>query len=510
MGSRILIRAGRPPHLPVRLEAAHAYRNVGTIATNSGNLLFQDAVYRTLRTPGTELVVDSLSTERRGVDQAHIDRINAEFDQVVLPLANSFREDFVVPLGRLTDVVEKLTVPVVVTGVGGQLDTHGDPGQSSEAVDTAALRFVRAVLERSESIGVRGEFTKAYLEHLGIPGDRVDVIGCPSLHVFEPGTTVPSPAGPLGRDALLAVNLTPSVPWMRTFLEHNHATYPNLTYLPQDNDTLGLLLWGDEFDAPDGFPGTRDHYLYREDKIRFFTEPITWQRFLAGQDFACGSRIHGNVAALLAGVPAFQLAHDSRTVELARFHRIPYREYPTGAQVPAAELDAAALYERADLTAFNAAREPNRDLWFAFLDRNGLAHLDAPDPAYTAELEQAAYPAPARPLLEVDIDGLAERLSWLHQGTRGDELRSVGAYQPEFAPALGQVRDVQTRFVELRERLSAQSATIREQRTQLRALTRTVEKQQKQIAMLTARTDPPWTRLIRRLRRSFGAQPPAA
>ncbi len=510
MGSRILIRAGRPPHRPVRLEAAHAYRNVGTIATNSGNLLFQDAVYRTLRTPGTELVVDSLSTERRGVDQAHIDRINAEFDLLVLPLANSFREDFLTPLGRLTDVVEKLSIPVVVTGVGGQVGVEGDPTHAGGEIDAATTRFVRAILERSESIGVRGEFTKAYLEHLGFPADRIDVIGCPSLHVFEPGTQVPSPSGTLAPDARLAVNLTPSVPWMRTFLERNLAAYPNLTYLPQDNDTLGLLLWGEEFDAPAGFPGSLDHELCRDDKIRFFTEPIPWQRFLATQDFACGSRFHGNVAALLAGIPAFQLAHDSRTVELARFHQIPYQEYPIEAHVPAEELDASALYEQCDLTAFNAAREPNRDLWFAFLDRNGLPHGDVPDPEYSAELARADYPAAARPLTEADPRMLAERLRWLHQGTRGDELRCGGAYAPEFAPALGHVRDVQTRFTELRERMNLQSTTIKEQRTRISELTRTVDKQSRQLAMLIARTAPLHTRIARRLRRLFGAASPSA
>ena len=116
---RILIRAGRPPHQPVPLEAAHAYRGVGTISTNPGNLLFQDAVYRTLATPDTHLVVDSLSTERRGMTRAHIARINDEFDVFVVPLANAFRDDFVQPLRRLTDVIEQLNIPVVVTGVGG-------------------------------------------------------------------------------------------------------------------------------------------------------------------------------------------------------------------------------------------------------------------------------------------------------------------------------------------------------------------------------------------------------
>lgn len=498
--TRILIRAGRPPHHPVAAAAAHAYRTGGTIATNSGNLLFQDAVYRTLHTPGTELVVDSLSTERRGVNAAHIDRINSEFDLLVLPLANSFRPDFVTPLTRLTDVLEQLEIPVVVTSVGGQTGVDGDPRDNAPEVDAAAVRFVRAVLERCESIGVRGEFTKGYLEHLGFPGDRIDIIGCPSLHLPDP--VPPSqPVGMLSPQARLAVNLTPSVPWMRTFLEHNHASFEQLVYLPQDNETLGLLLWDEEFEAPPGFPGTSDHYLFREDRVRFFTETLPWFAFLATQDFACGSRFHGNVAALLAGTPAFQLVHDSRTLELARFHQIPHLTFATEATVPAGELDAAALYQRCDLSGFNAVREQNRQTWFDFLERNRVPHRTTTDIPFTKELEQLSYPSPVGPVTTASASDLAVRLRWLHQGRRGDDLRSQGAHVPEFAPARGQVEDTQDRISSLRRRVLSQSKVIRKQRQDLAELKRTVARHSKAIAILSL---PPKPTLRMRLRRLLG------
>lgn len=502
MATRILIRAGRPPHQPVGLEAAHAYRGVGTLSTNTGNLLFQDAVYRTLVGPDTELVVDSLGSERRGIGQTYIDRINDEFDLVVLPLANSFREDFLAPLDRLSTVVEGLRIPVVVTGIGGQLPLDGDPRHSGAEIDQATTRFVRAILERSESIGVRGELTRDYLVHLGFDADRIDIVGCPSLHVSPPEAIAAKGVARLDRESRIALNLTSSVPAARALLEHNHAIYPNLTYLAQDNDTLGLLLWGEEFRAPDGMPGSLDHYLCREDRIRVIVDPAPWVDFLAGQDFACGTRIHGNVAALLAGRPAFVLAHDSRTLELCRFHQIPYLELSAAGDAEGVSLDARDLYDRTDLAAFNAARRPNHAAWIAFLDRNGVPHGDGLDPDYEAALAQVRFAPAARPLIHAAPGELASRLRWLHQGRRGDALRTYGAYQPAFIPHGGRERDILERVAPVRD--TANDAVAR-----VRVLEREVARLNKQVAKLLAPKPTLRQRMSRRLRRAFGAADPA-
>lgn len=496
MASRILIRAGRPPHQPVGLEAAHAYRGVGTISTNTGNLLFQDAVYRTLAGPGAELVVDSLGSERSGVDQAYIDRINAEFDLVVLPLANSFRHDYLTPLGRLTTVIEGLEVPVVVTGIGAQLPLDGDPRQAGPEIDAATTRFVRAVLERSQSIGVRGDLTRDYLVHLGFDADRIDIIGCPSLHVGV-DRVVERPERRLDAGARIAVNLTPTVPAARQLLEANYERYPHLVYLAQDQETLGLLLWGQEFDAPPGMPGTLDHYLCRDDRIRVFVDPVPWIDFLAGQDFACGTRIHGNVAALLAGRPALTLAHDSRTLELCRFHRIPHIELSATGEAPGESLDAADLYDRVDVADFNAARRPNHAAWLAFLDRNGVPHGEALDPAYEAQLAAVAFPSAARPVTHLTGEELASRLRWLHQGRQGDALRTHGAYEPEFIPAGGRERNVYERIAPVRK--TAADAVSR-----VKALEKEVSRLARQVAKLSEPKPTFGQRVQRRLRRLAG------
>lgn len=496
MAVRILIRSGRAPHEPVGLEAAHAYRGVGTFSTNTGNLLFQDAVYRTLTGPDTELVVDSLGAERRGIDQAYIDRVNAEFDLVVLPLANAFRDDFVTPLTRLTSVIEGLRIPVVVTGIGAQLPLDGDPRAAGPTVDEATVGFVRAVLERSQSIGVRGEITRDYLTHLGFDADRIDLVGCPSLHL-APGAVVAPRTARLDREARVALNLTPSVPAARELLELNHSRYPNLTYLAQDNETLGLLLWGEEFTAPPGMPGTLDHYLCVEDKVRVIIDPAPWVEYLASQDFACGTRIHGNVAALLAGRPALALAHDSRTLELCRFHGIPFLELAADGTSGGTSLDAADLAERADVTAFNAARRPNHGAWLAFLDRNAVPHGEGLDPGYEAELARVRFAPPAGPLTHAGPGELASRLRWLHQGRAGDALRTHGAYEPVFIPEGGRERDVPARIAPVRRTASDAVARVK-------ALEREVARLRRQVDKLSEPKPTIRQRVLRRLRRLAG------
>ena len=51
-------------------------------------------------------------------------------------------------------------------------------------VANATKKFVRAVLNTTASIGVRGEFTFNYLRSLGFSSKEVDVIGCLSMFLY--------------------------------------------------------------------------------------------------------------------------------------------------------------------------------------------------------------------------------------------------------------------------------------------------------------------------------------
>lgn len=133
-----------------------------------------------------------------------------------------------------------------------------------------------------------------------------------------------------------------------------------------------MLLWGE--DDPEGrfdprLPHHVGHRMYQQGRIRFFIDPTTWIDHLGTRDFVFGTRIHGNVAALMAGTPAVGLPWDSRTTELCEYHSIPHRRATREVMAVA---DAAELYDEADFGPFNAGRARRRAELVAFLGRNGL------------------------------------------------------------------------------------------------------------------------------------------
>ncbi len=401
--SRILLRAGKDPFAVVPPELALELAPQGLWARNAGNMLFTDAMHRTLSVPGADVVANGLLSERSRTGRAYAARVNEEFDHVVVPLANAFRSSFMDSLDRLTRMIERLTIPVTVVGVGvaggvGSLD-HPLPQLSAHEV-AIVRRFLRAVLDRSASIGVRGDFTRELLAGLGFGDAHVDVVGCPSLYRDGADLQITKKQPELAADAPFALNLSPYVKLMGPVALRHAGAYPRMTYVPQGADTLALMLWGTQprkVRTP-SLPTHREHPLYQSNRMRFFVDSSTWVEFLRAQQFSFGTRIHGNIAALLARTPAVVIAHDARTLELARFHQIPHRLVTDVDDT----LDAAELHAWADYDAFNAGHAANAADFARFLAKNGLEHVHEPgkaNPAYDARLAATPFPPAVETLM---------------------------------------------------------------------------------------------------------------
>ncbi|PFG31881.1 polysaccharide pyruvyl transferase family protein [Paramicrobacterium agarici] len=432
---RILVRAGKAPHDVVSPEASFARNRSGVFGANVGNLLFTNAVYKAVNVPDAEVVVDSLETESPRVNDEYTKRVNDEFDIFALPLANAFRTQFLPWLDRLSGVIEKLDIPVAVVGVGAQLGFDGNYSGVSDRTNASVTRFMRAVLDRSSSVGVRGEITADYLNSLGFGTNHVDVIGCPSMYDNGRQMVVEKADAPPAVDASIGLNVTPSISSMGAILNNVADRYPNSVYIPQEHRELALLLWGKDVSGKlaSGVPADISHPLYRQDRIRFFLDPSTWRGYLSSCEFVFGNRIHGNIAALTAGTPAVLLSHDSRTLELARYHGIPFRPVPSADE----GVDVEELYESADFTELNRCSMENFDRYTAFLRKNDLTTIYEPGQeniSYEHILASASFPDPVHTLFSNNRDVLIERLRWLWQGIDADQLRSEGAYAPPFAP----------------------------------------------------------------------------
>ncbi|MGY0004755.1 polysaccharide pyruvyl transferase family protein, partial [Micromonospora sp. I033] len=278
MHQRILLRARKGPFHVISHEETYERDWIGK---NSGNLVFSHAAHKLLATSTAEITPSRLRANPRDADE-----INEKYDVFVIPLANAFRRDYADRLLAMTRLIERLKIPVVVLGVGVQTDVDGNR-EYLRPIDEAVTAFCRAVLDRSHSIGVRGEVTESYLRTLGF--SAVEQIGCPSMFLHGDSLRIDKTKATLSPDDRIALTLSPYVRLMAPIVRHHLERYPNLRYIAQDLYTLGTLLYGD---APHLIGKTSDipihttHPLFVEDKVRMFLDPWPWMDYLSGFDFA--------------------------------------------------------------------------------------------------------------------------------------------------------------------------------------------------------------------------------
>ncbi|MFB8771451.1 polysaccharide pyruvyl transferase family protein [Streptomyces broussonetiae] len=453
---RILIQAGNDPFSVPTLESTLVRNH---IRGNVGNLMYTNAVYKHLYVPGkTTVQVDTTPFAELTVADAA--RINAECDIFVIPMANAFKKKFVRHLGILADLIKKLKVPVVVIGVGAQATLSYDT-EFLAPVNSAVKRFIGAVLDHSASIGVRGEFTKRYLGELGFKD--VDVIGCPSVYFRGPDFRMDNPAGrALPENARIAL----STALRLANAEHASAInaaileqYPDLTYFAQESRDLQTLYWGDtsvvgERHAP--MPDLGSHPLLRSADVCVPLEPHSWIDVLKEYDFAVGTRIHGNIAALAAGTPAYVFAHDSRTLELAQYHHIPHKVL---SEVPA-DVDVAKLYAETDYSAFNEHYDEGFQRLLAFLTKNGFENTyDHGDGGaeYDRKVAATTFTEPYRRTDDHDQADLLFRMTLL----REQLVDSTAKAEKKAAAQAARIKKLETQIADQEDRISAIEAQVK-------------------------------------------------
>jgi hypothetical protein len=391
-GPAIFLR-GTEPQAPGLSAAERLQRCV----QNTGNLFFESALLRQIEGVAVAATRDELP---------------GRVGRLVLSMAN-----FISPatdLGYLVDELETRRIDqVVMIGAGAQAYGYDE----RIALTAGTSRFLRYVADRSETIGVRGDYTADALARLGIR--NVEVIGCPSLFWTAappllraeslPATPRLAIHGtPLGyyRDrisALLALGMRHGADWI---MQSEAWMLPLLEGEPAPADLLDHLGY---YAFPDCAAPALETWLRA--RLRVFFDPDGWIAGMRRYDFVFGSRFHGNVAAILAGIPALNLPFDTRTRELCEYHNLPV--------LPLVELTAATpletLHEAADFSLFLRSFPHKRQAYADFLERNGLSHRLAPTGPRTRPLPPATLASRAR--LERDLAALgasgAESLSAL-------------------------------------------------------------------------------------------------
>ena len=288
------------------------------------------------------------------------DYINESFDMIVAPMANVFHVAFSDLLLRLADRFRGIRIPVYVIACGVQADGYDSLDTLCAAIKEPAQAFMRSVYDTGGEFALRGYFSKEFFDRMGF--SSAVVTGCPSLYQ-------------LGRNLRISNNKV-SEKSFRPLVNGNANKYiamaehyPHAEFFDQERffhilhdqyQTLNLRTMVHNY----GYQPTQ--WLLSE-QIKMIPNMNDWWNYLqdSGFHFSFGSRIHGSIMPILAGIPAAMTPQDSRTREMAEFFDIP--------TVDAEDKSLYEIYLETDYSAFNAAFAQKYDAYEKFLISHGIA-----------------------------------------------------------------------------------------------------------------------------------------
>lgn len=293
-------------------------------SANTGNLLFNFAVLQIARIEGGRLPWG-----------APPDLVSRRCDALVIPMANHLGNH--TNLGISGPPIEKYDVPVVIVGIGLQA-----PEEEEVCVPQGTQEWLRLVVRKrpcaSPNISTRGNMSSSVLASLTPSIDSIP-LGCPSLFI--------NPNAQLGKQISSKISLTdhssPRIavsagnPWKPHTLIVERSllklvTETNGSYIVQHPETLLELSFGFS-PNPNRAEVVRDRLfsdlstdqmkLWFRHYSRAFISVPQWLMEMRRYDLHLGTRIHGCIAAIQAGIPSVCIYIDQRTRELCDFLKIP-------------------------------------------------------------------------------------------------------------------------------------------------------------------------------------------
>ena len=463
---RILIRAAVSP-FEQREPVETLSRNL--LGNNTGNLLFAYSMSRTLYTEDTK--IDFIPDIKVLMSEVSPEYINENYDYLVLPMANSFRGTYCTILRKWSELIEKLTIPCVVTGIG--VDMAYEPNiVEKHPYDDTVKRFVTAVLNHSHSVGVRGVITQAYLNHLGFRD--IDVTGCPSIEMFGPGLKVRDKK-PLTKESAVCVTGSLLSPLnFNQFMVKNFEVLPNYYFMPQFNDDLRLMYLGVPFQVSNAaqqlYPHEIDNEVFVNDRARFFIDMPSILKFNESIDFNYGTRIHGAVGCILTGVPSLLFTSDARTRELADYHNVP--------SMPVSLIDENTdifdLYEKTDFSIVNKGHEERFWHFIDFLNDNGLPHIyldkERKTVPFDEKIKEIEFFGPVHSIHTCSKDEVLDRIA-IGQRMQSDEIKKI----------IVERNSLKKNLADHKKKVASQNKTIAEQKTSMQTQSKILSEKSAQL-----------------------------
>ena len=285
------------------------------IGDNTGNYVYYLAVYSYL--------FGAKNLKCMGFDEIrkHLDNdpewIRKNFDIAIIAEANLFaicyKDTALVDNAKF---IKSLKIPCYVIGIGCQNNTDNIL-RNLAPINDEVKNYVDTILESGGMLTLRGNLTRDYLSSLGY--DNIPVLGCPSMYINGQHFEISD-----NKVQQNAFNPIYNAQFVEDLDEKLYEDYPQSVFFDQDRYLRSLFLplsaKNDECLRNDLFIK-----LYKQGRIRGDINYYPWQKQIIdnGSNFAYASRIHGNVIAIQAGIPAFVKVIDSRTREISEFYNIP-------------------------------------------------------------------------------------------------------------------------------------------------------------------------------------------
>ena len=476
---RILMRGAIDPMIDMNPAKFIIENHTGG---NIGNMIFTNSIARTLLVDA-QTTIDYLDLRKQTLDDAYASFVNETYDYFLIPLANAFKVTNHDELTIIAGFVKKLRIPCCIIGVGIQRALTGGRFSKIYPHCAEAKAMVAAVLEKSPMIGVRGELTGEFLQDLGfLPEKDFTVIGCPSMFTY--GDTLPEiKPTVLREDAVISFNskvefekLDDYRPFVN-FAKRNMALFPNMVYVQQQIDDM-RMIYLDSIKQE-----LRASKSYDVSKAISFTNIPAWIDYFRDHvDFSFGSRIHGNVAAILAGVPSVAVPFDRRVLELVQYHNIPYLKVEQlGEQQTLYN-----VFEQTDFSSVHRGHKERFDHYLDFLHTLGL------DTIYDHDYGDAKVPYDT--IMEArKFPGVIKAYDTL------SDAEKLERYKDAFQLYRGVRKELTHASESMEKELKEKTDTIKKQKKTINTLTKENEQLKAQLAVSPVLRI--WQGLLRRVKR---------
>ena len=319
---------------------------------------------------------------------AQIDRLRANNSHIVYVTANLIRlgvpsnhpsiKELVASQVTLAKNIERANLPVVVFGLGSQASLNG-PYEFNVAPET--IRLLKVLSDHSRKIAVRGAFTADACTRLGV--NNVEVTGCQSMFwhrspqftwgVSEPPQEQPGKIACNFTDARIEAKLIQqAMSEGHDVIGQGNGGEGDWKCQKQDLSMSATVKfgWDVELAFDEGLidRGRYEHWI--RDHFFQFRRPEPWLDHMRCYCFSYGTRLHGNMAAIIAGTRALWIVHDMRTKEVCEHFRLPSIEL---SEVRGG-VDIQELFDRADYSSCIKIYPHRYRALFEYVDRAGLPH----------------------------------------------------------------------------------------------------------------------------------------